>query len=78
MNEKRAWIMKRAYPEGARIVLDMMGEDPRPVPPGTKGTVACVDDMGTVHVDFDNGRRLGLVPGEDRFHRETCPDRGER
>lgn len=29
---------------------------------------AIVDDMGTVHCDFDNGRRLGLVPGEDSFH----------
>ena len=30
-----------------------------------------VDDMGTVHCDFDNGRRLGLVPGEDSFRRLT-------
>jgi hypothetical protein len=36
-------------------------------PPGTKGTVRIVDDMGTVHCDFDNGRRLGLIPGEDSF-----------
>jgi hypothetical protein len=25
--------------------------------------------MGTVHCDFDNGRRLGLIPGEDTFHK---------
>ena len=60
--------MRRMYPEGTRIVVDMMGPDPRPVDPGTKGTVLHVDDMGTVHVAFDNGRRLGLVPGEDSFH----------
>ena len=30
-----------------------------------------VDDIGTVHCDFDNGRRLGLVPGEDSFHLDT-------
>ena len=51
-----------------RIVLDRMGEDPRPVPAGTKGTVLYVDDIGTVHCRFDDGRRLGLVPGEDLFH----------
>lgn len=61
--------MKKDYPEGSRIVLERMGEDPRPIPPGTKGTVLCVDDIGTVHCIFDNGRRLGLVPEEDEFHR---------
>ena len=30
-----------------------------------------VDDLGTVHCDFDNGRRLGLVPGEDSFRKLT-------
>lgn len=60
--------MKDQYPPGTRIELDFMGYDPRPIAPGTKGTVRIVDDMGTVHCDFDNGRRLGLVPGEDSFH----------
>ena len=60
--------MKDTYPPGTRIELDFMGDDPRPIAPGTKETVRIVDDMGTVHCDFDNGRRLGLVPGEDAFH----------
>ena len=60
--------MKEKYRTGTRIELDYMGDDPRPIPPGTKGTVRIVDDIGTVHCDFDNGRRLGLVPGEDVFH----------
>ena len=61
--------IKARYPEGTRIVLDYMGDDPHPIEPGTKGTVRHVDDLGTVHVDFDNGRRLGLIPGEDSFHK---------
>ena len=61
--------LKEEYPNGTRIVLDYMGDDPRPIAPGTKGTVISVDDMGTVHCNFDNGRRLGLIPGEDSFHR---------
>ena len=60
--------MKDTYAPGTRIQLDYMGDDPRPIPQGTKGTVRIVDDMGTVHCDFDNGRHLGLVPGEDVFH----------
>ena len=69
-NDEFVQMIKEKYPEGTRIVLDQMGDDPRPIAPGTAGTVRVVDDMGTVHCDFDNGRRLGLVPGEDTFHIE--------
>ena len=61
--------MKETYLPGTRIELDFMGDDPRPIAPGTRGTVRIVDDIGTVHCDFDNGRHLGLVPGEDSFHK---------
>ena len=60
--------MKAMYPAGTRIELDYMGDDPRPIAPGSKGTVREVDDIGTVHCNFDNGRRMGLIPGEDAFH----------
>lgn len=62
---------KELYKPGDRIELQQMGEDPRPIPPGTRGTVHVVDDMGTVHCNFDNGRRLGLIPGEDLFRKLT-------
>ena len=70
--------MKDQYPPGTRIQLDFMGDDPRPIAPGTKGTVRSVDDIGTMHCDFDNGRRLGLVPGEDTFHAILERKRSER
>lgn len=60
--------LKKHYPVGTRIQLDCMGDDPRPIESGTKGTVRVVDDMGTIHCDFDNGRRMGLILGEDSFH----------
>ena len=59
--------IKKRYPVGSRIILHSMGDDPRPIAPGTKGFVRIVDDMGTVHCNFDNGRRLGLIPGEYSF-----------
>jgi hypothetical protein len=37
------------------------------VPPGTQGTVHFIDDTGTVHVQWDNGARLGLVPEHDHW-----------
>jgi len=78
MNGNYAEFTRKRYPAGTRIVLLQMGDDPRPVPPGTKGTVAAVDDMGTVHCLFDNGRRLGLIPGEDVFRKIEPRGRDER
>ncbi len=68
-NRRRTEMMKARYPEGTRICLDSMGNDPNPIPSGTKGTVEFVDDMGTVFCKFDNGRSLGVIPGEDSFHK---------
>ena len=68
-NRRRVEMMKERYPEGTRICLDSMPNDPRPIPPGTKGTVDFVDDMGTLHCKFDNGRSLGVIPGEYSFHK---------
>lgn len=35
--------------------------------PGALGTVTLVDSLGTVHVSWDGGARLGLIPGEDQW-----------
>lgn len=67
--------VKKKYPCGTRVVVVRMGEDPRPISPETKGTVLVVDDIGTVHCAFDNGRQLGLVPVVDRFHIERPEER---
>ena len=42
-----------------------------------RGTVSYVDDIGTVHCDFDNGRSLGIVPGEDSFRKLTAEELAE-
>lgn len=67
MNE-RVKMYKEMYPKGTRVEVISM-DDPRPIPSGTKGTVRVVDDMGTIHCNFDNGRRLGLIPGVDSFRK---------
>ena len=51
--------------EGDRIELVSTTDEWARVPRGTRGTVAYVDALGTVHVNFDTGHRLGLIPGED-------------
>ena len=65
--EMMAKVYKEKYPKGTRIELIAMEDPYAPIEPGTKGTVVHVDDMGTVHMQWDNGRTLGLIPGEDSF-----------
>ena len=59
------------YPEGTRIYLENMNDPHAPVPPGTRGTVDFVDDAGQIHMKWDNGRTLAIVPSEDSFRKLT-------
>ena len=66
---KRAQIelTRQRYPLGTRLELVQMNGDPKPVPPGTRGTVVDVDGIGQLVMKWDNGRTLSLVPGVDQF-----------
>ncbi len=68
-NKSFAERIKKNYPPGTRIKLDHMDDPYAPIPPGTKGTVICVDDIGQIHMRWDNGSGLALIPGEDSFHK---------
>jgi len=59
--------LKKKYPPGTRIQLDhMVGECD--MPDGLQGVVKHVDDQGQLHMVWQNGRSLALVPNEDQFH----------
>lgn len=62
------------YP-GDRIILIHMDNDPFPVPDGTRGTVEYVDDAGQIHVKWDTGSGLAVIPGVDKFRHLTQEER---
>jgi hypothetical protein len=43
--------------------------------PGDEGTVLFSDSLGTVHVRWDSGGMLGLIPGSDEW--ETTTEAGQ-
>lgn len=59
--------IKNHYPAGTRIELISMNDPFAPVPSGMKGSVDYVDDAGQIHMKWDNGRTLAVLPGVDSF-----------
>ena len=57
--------MKDNYPPGTRLVLLQMGDDPRPVEPNTRCTVAVVDD--SFHIENNTAGSLRCI------HKECAP-----
>jgi hypothetical protein len=51
-----------------RVKLIKMVDDPRPVDSELEGTIDYIDSLGTLHVQWDDGRRLGLIPGVDEYY----------
>ena len=67
MDRKMVKFMQEQYPPGTRIRLNFMNDPYAPITPGTEGIVDVVDDAGSIHMKWDNGRTLAIVPGEDSF-----------
>ena len=61
--------------EGMRVRMIHM-DDERPVDEGLEGTIEKIDDLGTLHVKWDDGRLLGVIPNEDDY--ELLPSNEEQ
>lgn len=67
---KNEWLreLRMQYPEGTRLELLYM-EDLYAIPVGAVGAVNIVDDIGSIHMKWENGRELALIPGVDKFRK---------
>lgn len=58
-------MLREKYPAGTRVELVHMDDPYTKLIAGDKGTVKHIDDMGTIHINWDCGSSLGAVYGED-------------
>ena len=52
--------------KGKKIRMILMN-DPNPIPHGVTGIITHVDDIGQIHVNWDNGSKLAVIPDVDKF-----------
>lgn len=67
-----SWIDKNKQKDphakvGMRVRLVKMYDDYNPIDEGLEGTIYKIDSLGTLHVKWDDGRLLGLIPNEDEY-----------
>jgi hypothetical protein len=59
---------------GKRIrMTETMSNDPQPIEKGQMGTIRHVGG-GVINVNWDNGRTIGLIIGEDKYEIIDHPD----
>ena len=59
--------LRRQYPQGTRVELVSMDDPYSKLKPGDRGSVLFVDDIGTIHVNWDSGSSLGVAYGVDHI-----------
>ena len=64
---------KARFKPGCRVELVSMNDPYTKLKPGDQGLVEFVDDIGTVHIRWDNGSTLGAAYGEDEIKRLPTP-----
>lgn len=73
-NPERIAQLKAEYPPGTRLEMISMEDPYAPIPAGTQGEVYHVDDAGQLHMKWDNGRSLAIVPEVDQFKVISYPE----
>ncbi|MFG6365453.1 DUF4314 domain-containing protein [Schaedlerella sp.] len=74
VSKKQLELLRKRYPAGTPVCLDAMEGESR-MTPGLKGRALYVDDAGQIHVQWENGSGLALIPGVDQFHKISDPEK---
>lgn len=59
--------LRKRYPVGTKIQLISMRDEKYPILPRTIGEVTHIDDLGSIHMKWQNGSSLALIPEVDSF-----------
>lgn len=59
--------IKQKYTIGTKVKLIKMYDLLSTIPTGTEGKIRSIDDIGTLHISWENGSSLGLIIGTDEF-----------
>ena len=59
--------LRKQYPIGTKIQLISMRDEKYPILPGTIGEVTHIDDLGSIHMKWQNGSSLAIIPEVDSF-----------
>lgn len=64
-DEKAVEKIRADFPIGSRVMMVYSADPLAPIDGGTEGVVSFVDDIGTIHINWDNGSRFGVTLGEN-------------
>ena len=67
ISEDKLNEIKEKYPIGTRVKLTKDMDDKYPILAGTIGTIDYIDSEGQLHMIWENGRTLALIPEVDEF-----------
>ncbi len=59
--------LRKQYPKGTKLQLISMRNEKYPILPGTVGEVTHIDDIGNIHVRWQNDSSLAIIPEVDSF-----------
>lgn len=66
MQKEKLVYLRKKYKTGTKVRLISMDDSQAPNA-GTIGTVTYVDDIGSIHVHWENGSSLALIMEVDKF-----------
>ena len=67
ISEDKLNEIKEKYPIGTKVKLTKDMDDKFPILAGTVGTIDYIDSEGQLHMIWENGRTLALIPEVDEF-----------